>query len=182
MSFGKLLAAGKSIAGGHDAARYKANPRIFLPKFGTPKNPFAQPPNKDEAVRTVSTATPANCLSHQAADSDARAAVPVRMETAAARVPVWKRVVGGCGEVIRKFNPLKLFKRRPTRASSAIPHFGKSAVQSEFPLERVRVVRNDLTDADIEVVSAGKRAGLKRGPQDGAWERLTARVFGTETT
>jgi hypothetical protein len=32
----------------------------------------------------------------------------------------------------------------------------RSAVQTELALEKVRVVRNDLSDADIEVVPAGE--------------------------
>jgi hypothetical protein len=35
---------------------------------------------------------------------------------------------------------------------AGIPRFGKSAVQGELSLDRVKVVRNDLSHADLEVV------------------------------
>ena len=41
MSFGKLLGAGKSFMSGHNTAAYRADKRAYLPKFVSPKNPFA---------------------------------------------------------------------------------------------------------------------------------------------
>jgi hypothetical protein len=38
---------------------------------------------------------------------------------------------------------------------AGIPQFGKPVVQTELSLDRVRVVRNDLVHADLEVVRAG---------------------------
>ena len=35
---------------------------------------------------------------------------------------------------------------------AGIPRFGKPAVQGELSLDRVKVVRNDLSHADLEVV------------------------------
>ena len=40
MSLGKLLGAGKSFVNGGKAAAYRADKRVYLPKFGSPKNPF----------------------------------------------------------------------------------------------------------------------------------------------
>jgi hypothetical protein len=37
-----------------------------------------------------------------------------------------------------------------------IPRFGRATVQGELSLDRVRVVRNDLAHADLEVVRAGR--------------------------
>jgi hypothetical protein len=45
MSLGKLLATGRSLVGGApDAGRYNISERNRLPKFGSAKNPFANPP------------------------------------------------------------------------------------------------------------------------------------------
>jgi hypothetical protein len=184
MSFGKLLAAGKSFAGGQDAFRYRANPRAVLPKFISPKNPFVQSPNKDASERTVTPEVPAKSLPNQAADAGARAASPSRLSAAATRASVCKSALARCWSCIRLLNPAKLFnlfKRRAARSKPAIPHFGKPPMQAEFSLDRVRVVRNDLTDADLEVVEAGGRAVMKRPQQEGALGRLAARVFGGET-
>jgi len=45
---------------------------------------------------------------------------------------------------------------RPSRKASkpAISRFSKPPVQGELSLDRVKVVRNDLSDADLEVIPA----------------------------
>src|SRR5262249_9510311 len=40
MKLGKLLAAGKSLAGGHGQIVYRQNKHVYLPKFNSPKNSF----------------------------------------------------------------------------------------------------------------------------------------------
>ena len=42
MKFGKLLAAGKSWAGGNGIGRYQMRDGLALPKFISPRNPFKQ--------------------------------------------------------------------------------------------------------------------------------------------
>ncbi len=66
---------------------------------------------------------------------------------------------------------------------------GGSLVQSELSLETVKVVRNDLSDADLELVPAKMAARPELPlskvsslpPRNGAarmvWSRLTARIF-----
>jgi hypothetical protein len=52
-------------------------------------------------------------------------------------------------------------------------------VQAELLLERVRVVRNDLSDSDVEIVPVkpqDPRAVEKQA--DGGWEKVTGRLFG----
>ncbi|HMP83406.1 MAG TPA: hypothetical protein PKA41_11960 [Verrucomicrobiota bacterium] len=185
MSFGKLLAAGKSVAGAGSVARYKADPRVFLPRFISPKNPFVRTTEKDVCVATVTPATSANRLTTQAADSGVRAATGVSFESVAARLPIAKKISSALlslAALTAKLNPVKLLARRGPRVKAAIPRFGKPAVQAELSLDRVRVMRNDLSDADIEIVAAGRETQTKRSTQEGAWDRLATRVFGTETT
>ena len=43
---------------------------------------------------------------------------------------------------------------RKSPVKSAIPRFDKPVVQGELSLENIKVVRNDLSDADMEVVAA----------------------------
>src|SRR5271154_1884329 len=67
MSLGKLLAAGKSIKNGQGAVEYRKDKRVYLPKFGSPKNPFTttaqtelpKPPveNSVAPVKKVTTST-----------------------------------------------------------------------------------------------------------------------------
>jgi hypothetical protein len=185
MSFGKLLAAGKSVAGAGGGFRYKADPRVFLPKFISPKNPFVSASDKDSTAPAMSPVAHSQNPSHPAAEAGTQSATPVRFETVAARAPMWKRFSGAidaAGGLLHKFNPLKIIGRKRSQSKSMVPRFGKLPVQEEFSLDRVRVVRNDLSDADLEIVSGRERSVTKQPNEDGAWGRLATRVFGTETT
>jgi hypothetical protein len=62
-------------------------------------------------------------------------------------------------------------------------------VQGELSLDKIKVVRNDLSDADLEVVPArrpvvlargvpGLQAEARGGAAESAWERVTTRVLG----
>jgi hypothetical protein len=62
------------------------------------------------------------------------------------------RAVKWVGEVGKKFNPLPLLARRRGPARSAFRSVSRPAVQTELSLDSVKVVRNDLNDADLEVV------------------------------
>ena len=61
-----------------------------------------------------------------------------------------------------------------------------SVVQGELVLDTVKVVRNDLNEADLEVVPARKAPAAPAAPQpqkaaSGAavlWSRITSRLFG----
>ena len=69
----------------------------------------------------------------------------------------------------------------------------REPLQGELSLDKVKVVRNDLADADLEVVpakSAVRSAGagpvsqpVARGATaDSAWTRFATRVFGADAT
>jgi hypothetical protein len=57
----------------------------------------------------------------------------------------WKAALSKAGSVM---------KRKPKVEKPAIPAFPEPAVQGELSLDRVKVMRNDLSDADLEVVPA----------------------------
>jgi hypothetical protein len=74
-------------------------------------------------------------------------------------------------------------------AKSAIERFAKPPVQGELSLDRIKVVRNDLSDADLEVVPAkprvapaatvpAPRAVEKAEEAKNMWGRVTARIWG----
>jgi hypothetical protein len=78
-------------------------------------------------------------------------------------------------------------RRRSKPAKSAIPRFDKSPVQTELSLDQIRVLRNDLRDADLEVVAArpptpaaapAKPAEVKPAVAETAWGRVTNRIVG----
>jgi hypothetical protein len=60
-----------------------------------------------------------------------------------------------------------------------MPGFTGAPIQSELSLDEVKVVRNDLSDADLEVVPAkpARRADAVPLPEANAWSRLTTRIF-----
>ncbi len=163
MSLLRLLTAGKSLVGLDKAAgRYRMHPHFLLPKFGSNKNPFADP----------APAQPARAV-------DVAAEAPVRMlspaEIAAANLKETKRLPaavsvappttdrtpapvadepGRIGRWAQKINLLAWWRRRRSSPPPSIPRFARVPLQGELSLDNVRVVRNDLSDADVEIVPA----------------------------
>jgi hypothetical protein len=105
-------------------------------------------------------------------------------------------------EWAKKFNPLQYI---PTWTPGAVrTRPVRAAVQTELSLERVRVVRNDLSEADLEVVPARRTPAARSAqtfeasePQPSApvsqlgalnaepatgWGRFTSRLFGAGQT
>jgi hypothetical protein len=87
---------------------------------------------------------------------------------------------------VEKFNPLSLL---PHRGEGSRGRPTRKHVQTELTLEKVRVVRNDLSDMDFEIVP-GRLMGLpasaspilphpaNTGP--GTWDRLTSKFLGAQ--
>ena len=100
----------------------------------------------------------------------------------AARKPV------AFGGWVTRINPLPLLRRlKPGANKSPKPRPARAAVQGELSLEKVKVVRNDLNDADVELLparptvatsasSAISPAMTKTEPT--TWNRLTSRLLG----
>lgn len=105
-------------------------------------------------------------------------AKPVAQEAAA---PVVKSA--NFGTWLRKFNPFAYLPKRIAEKRAAKT---RTPVQAELSLEKVKVIRNDLSDADLELVSIRrsekpKAAAAKLEPiEPSGIGRLTARFFGTE--
>ena len=60
-------------------------------------------------------------------------------------------------------------------------------MQAELSLDRVKVVHNDLTDADVEIVPIKSRTMpepqapiLPPANQGDSWSRLSAKIFGAK--
>jgi hypothetical protein len=213
MSLLRLLAAGKSLIGLEGSQnRYQVSRQKLLPSFATKKNPFrgtirpeAQPGALGTASRTGNASlSPAASLS---AASDAPATVS---HPAAALPPEVARKDVQVASLPRQ-SPLPLNRnsaappsdngkfssrlnalfpwRHVKAANPLVREQPKSLVQAELSLESVRVVRNDLSDCDLELVRPQPpqplpRAALAgRKPQSSlvsgtAWSRVTGRLFG----
>jgi hypothetical protein len=210
MSLLKLLSAGKSLDGSKPMpSPYRMKSANFLPKFGSKKNPFAQAPkaepakpgNKPAETGSLFESEPASPLAPfrkappakevkpaAAAMPEAPAAPETKSEPKpASAVPLAKekkpRMLPG---IIKKFNPLAYLPKRQPGARAARPKVAKTAVQGELSLERVRVLRNELNDSDIEFVTAkaantgtaGTTLPAMRRPKLTTWGRLTSRMMG----
>ena len=186
MSLGRLLAAGKSLVGGQNStSRYQLNKQMRLPKFVSPRNPFATEvkaeaaPPRPVATKQNPSVPKASAVRTAREESTKRAALVARFALALRR----------SGECLGKANPFSRFPKLAGPKKSAIPCFTNPPVQSELRLDNVQVVRNDLSEADLEVVPAappGVKPDLattgQRETAGKAWGRLTTRIFGSNHT
>ena len=138
MNLGTLLGAGKSIISGGKPAAYRTDKRVYVPQFVSPKNPFAP------AASATAPAKP----DEQFKKTTALPWVKTRKLPAVAAKPGPVRATDWAA----KFNPVSLF-----RAAPAKPEHSMTAVQTELSLEKVKVVHNDLSDAEVEVVPLKSR-------------------------
>lgn len=145
MKFGKLLAAGKSWAGGNGSGRYQMRDGLVLPKFISPRNPFLREAAPEPAAPPPVVAAPAAIVEPAVAD-----VVPP-----AEKISLTMRVGNGLKTVALFCLDHNPFSAIGKPNLPRMPRFGKSAVQGELSLDKVRVVRSDLTHADLEVVSLG---------------------------
>jgi hypothetical protein len=89
---------------------------------------------------------------------------------------------------VTKINPLPLLRRlKPGANKSPKPRPARAAVQGELSLEKVKVVRNDLNDADVElkparttVTTIASSAILPAAAKTGSttWNRLSSKFIG----
>ena len=162
MNLGKLLVAGKSIINGRAAVAYRANKHVYLPKFGV--NPFSTPAGTDAKPK------------------------PTRMAAKTQKIPPWPSVPAPKPSApapasdrtstwASRLNPISRW-----REAHAAPESPQPAVQSELSLDSVKVVHNDLSDADVEVVPIKSRTPAAPpvpvlAPPERSWEFLAERMF-----
>jgi hypothetical protein len=194
MSFLRLLSTGKSWVGMRNQVRpYQVSEEVRLPRFERKNNPFrattrpARPAKQPEVAPEVSESigqtpapTPAQTIAPTPAIARSDAATPISQP---------KLGSGGLVKSIRAW-----IDRRTARKaqSKRVAQTRPEPMQTELRLEAVTVVRNDLSDSDIEVVpkkeggpvaaTAGQEkassAVSPQGVSGSAWGRVTARVFG----
>jgi hypothetical protein len=209
MSLGKLLTTGKSLVGlSNTNSRYHLQ-KGALPKFESAKNPFVSKANAELteqepqlpklAPAEVAAVSPekteplpvlgALILARETAVAASRISPPAEPPKVAAPVDSW----------LKKINPMMWFgNNKPTEPKSAIPRFGKthSPVQGELSLENIKVMRNDLSEADVEIVTSKSRppkmiaAPMQASaaamaipdlpPASSAWEYLGERLLGRD--
>ena len=162
MKLGKLLAAGKGIFAPRDEMAYRVS-KHPLPKFGSEKNPFAPAPRpetpKAEAVQAGESKVEA-----------ARCSVAAKTQKMPALAEATKPAAGWAS----KLNPMALLREARAEKTEV------QAVQTELSLDKVKVVHNDLTDADVEVVPIKSRPQAEvpeLQPAKKSWEILGERLM-----
>ena len=192
MKLGTLLAAGKSLAlRRRGQSPYRANKQFYLPKFGSPKNPFASANQPGEAispeeaaaapVKTPITVAAAKTPKLPTFSPAPRAAnkQPAGLKKPATPVGKAHRSLGWMG----RLNPFGA-------GSPSVNAKGGSAripVQAELSLDAVKVLRNDLSDVDIEIVPLKSRPahGVKAAaqePEKKTWGLLSTRFLRMRTS
>lgn len=139
MNLGKLLGSGKSFFGGRGTVSYREDKRVYLPKFNAAKNPF-EPKSAETAVKSA----------------------PAKIKEKPVIVPMAAPAAAGSGKFSPKpVRPTRAIswkdKLNPFRAPEPAAPLMVGAVQVELSLDAVKVVHNDLADADIEVVPVKSR-------------------------
>jgi hypothetical protein len=226
MSLGKLLATGRSLAGGPTLGRYNVSECNRLPKFGSAKNPFAQSTAKSAVEAPAATAATLSPIALPVSPTPALATVELdgsspfspapalkrtqiipllskptwmqRVNRAKAAIVAlgkraWIRALTGAAKLWDSArNLLGRVKRvRRKEPQSVIPRFGKPAIQGELSLDNVKVIRNDLEESDLEIVTAQTGTSTQvapsvgpmtpnRGPVPPALKKLTNRMLGVK--
>jgi hypothetical protein len=161
-----LLTKGRTILGLRERPdTYKMLEESVLPNFSAPKHPHfrpsqPEPANPQPALAEKPQAEAPAPVSKTAAPMTAPAAAP-----APAKVPVpakpgpWRRLWGKTAGWARKWMPWR---------KAATPG---ATVQTELALNKVKVLRNDLSEDDLEVVAMDEEAGKKTEKPAGKAER-----------
>jgi hypothetical protein len=165
MNLGKLLVAGKSIINGRADISYRANKHVYLPKFGLAQNPFKSPPDAEPATPAAETI----------AAPIPKVVTPIAAKTQ--KLPTLAPKPVRATTWVSKLNPISIWREPAPAAQNA-----QGPVQSELSLDSVKVVHNDLSDADVEVVpiksrTAGEATVPVLPPPTRPWEFLAERMF-----
>ena len=158
MKLGKLLFAGRSVVNGCNSVSYRENKQVALPKFVSPKNPFApaKPPAETAAAPTKNQTSP----------TLAAAQKPAPVSGSSKSLAAWTN----------KLNPVSFWGGPTPAAPKVLP-----AVQAELSLDTVKVVHNDLSDADVEVVPIKSRPAASDAntlsPAKKSWEIFGERLM-----
>ena len=173
----RLLTTGKSLVGLKDEVnRYRLSSQGLLPKFGSARNPFqktADPRSGDESKAettgpavSIASSVQAEGIQNAMQPSQAPSPTPPEQPVRALSVAPVKPVEAVSAPFAGRTQPLEssrptgfrrlaaLFSRgRPGAATDRPVPTAKGPVQYELSLDRVQVVRNDLSDTDLEIVA-----------------------------
>jgi hypothetical protein len=172
MSLVRLLAAGRSLIGATTlVGQYRMRSKNGLPKFGSPKNPFFRapqtpaPPSDIPAAGAVprppAALTPAEVDAANLKETRRLPVMASSVQAGTRAVPAAPGRWDGIRRLVRALHP---FAKRPIPRTEAQPTARRASrppVQCELSLENIQVMRNDLSDADVELVQSKPAAKAK---------------------
>ena len=187
MGLMQLLAAGTSLGKiGNQPSRYKMTQQSLLPKFGSVKAPEERVPgvggvSSNQAIAKARLEQSSPKIATTANDRKNMNAVQPKPQ----EVTVLKTAAARPAFPIGRWT---LFKNPFSRTPKPKPV--EAPAQPELSLDLVKPMRNDLTDADLELVQPVKRATEKvvpatvqiepvsAPPEGAAWGRIKTQFFG----
>jgi hypothetical protein len=188
MKLGKLLAAGTSIMKGQGDVSYRSSKQIYLPKFVSPKNPFQsqiEQPVAEASSQAGSQLETDAPRPTRLAPPEVPVAAPIKtVATKTQKIPVFSKISEKKSSWADKLSPKSIFKAVAQPNPGTADKMQKPAeTQTELSLDSVRVVHNDLSDVDVEVVPMKSRSATpEKKPAKKSWEVLGERLFGVEAT
>jgi len=191
MKLGTLLAAGRSLAlGRRGQSPYRANKQFYLPKFGSPKNPFASANQSDGATPPEEAAaapvkTPITVVAAKTQKLPTFSPAPRAANHQTATVARPARPLTKPGRPMKWMSRLNPFVSSSAFTAARVKNT-TPPVQVELSLDSVKVLRNDLSDVDIEVVPlksrpAGGAELAGREPEKKTWGLLGTRLLRMKT-
>lgn len=207
MSLLRLLTTGRSLVGLKEIEnRYRLTSQRLLPQFGPVKNPFhdsgdpapkqpvacpSQNPGRDgTSAQSCGIRRPhGNPATDQSSGLQDRA-VSARKSGNHRAVVLCSRFVGFLG--VLGATVMEMCRRRRGQAAKpVISRFTRQTVQGELTLDKIKVVRNDLNDADLEIVPSGQPIPPvcdepvlqpHQGAGDGVRHRVEVRALGSSNS
>ena len=186
MSLLRLLAAGKSLVGlKKSESRYQLPANGCLPRFGSKKNPFRATvfPEKSESESGAAcrgSESPVHCVEPgKAVEKEmppAENAEEQKSNQSAAACTVRHDRSGEAPRPRPTGLKALLLWRRVRKSKLSGPFNARSMVQAELSLDMVKVVRNDLSESDLEVVQTAPTVSQKpdKGHSLGSGSRVSA--------
>jgi hypothetical protein len=212
MSLLRLLTTGKTLVGLKDSeTRYRVSSQRLLPRFGPAKNPFCTTDRLEQARADSRTETEGVLAGPWEQRAVAGARLPAQDPSATPAVTVSPKPTAPLRSKVSSFasalrlaaaalcrwwsGRLRALITRPGGEPGKVRVLPppKLTVQGELSLDKIRVVRNDLSDTDWEVVQVKSpaapavaapawRVAEKLEPTGTFWGRLAARLFGAGKT
>jgi hypothetical protein len=171
MSLMRLLSMGHCVSEATSGNPYRVAKESYLPSYGVGNVPITSPARTGQATKPAAREP-----------ISAASAKPSWRRRAAAGFTALKIQLPG-RRWLRKSNPFaagksggKTISQSPPASSQSVP------AQAELSLDKVKVMRNDLSVADGEAMlkPAAKSASPVSGPENAKpWNRLATKFFGS---